>query len=65
VEAPSQVSVKVFDLHGRLVKAVVDEPMQTGTHSLTISGKELSPGIYVCEIQMNNKIYREQIVLTK
>ena len=40
------VSLKVFDLSGRLVKSLLNSNMNGGNHSVTFDGSQLSSGVY-------------------
>jgi photosystem II stability/assembly factor-like uncharacterized protein len=56
------VSIKIFDVSGRLVKKLADTKMQTGNHRLVWNAKDekeiaVSPGIYF--LQMNTGNYSE------
>lgn len=58
------VSLCVFDVYGKLVKILVDEPQKPGRHSFTWNTEDLSPGIYFYRIQTGKAaITRKCIVL--
>ena len=50
VPEKTQVSVTVYNELGRLVRTIVDEPMEPGQKKFTFSGKDLSPGVYYCTL---------------
>jgi hypothetical protein len=43
---PSLVTVRVYDVAGRLVRTVVDERMEAGEHSLPFEARGLASGVY-------------------
>jgi hypothetical protein len=44
--SPQYVSVKVYDLRGRLVNIVTDDNYRQGEHRLQLSYEGMSPGSY-------------------
>ncbi|GAA4430126.1 outer spore coat copper-dependent laccase CotA [Pontibacter saemangeumensis] len=61
----SAVAVRIFDLSGRLVREVPEQQLPIGQHQLELSGVGMQAGIYVCEVEVNNKLYRSRLVLAK
>ena len=64
------VSVSVFDVAGRLVKALVDEKSTAGTHWVTwdgtdASGGRVASGVYFCRIEAQGFRGQRKIVLLK
>lgn len=52
---PSEVALKVYDLAGRLVRTLVNEPRQGGSYSVSwdgrdSSGREVAAGVYFCRL---------------
>ncbi|MBN1559805.1 T9SS type A sorting domain-containing protein [candidate division KSB1 bacterium] len=47
----SQVKLAVFDLLGREVARVVDQPLQAGTHKVSFDATDLSAGLYFYNLQ--------------
>ncbi len=43
---PSRVTVRVYDVAGRLVRTIVDEMMEAGEHSLPFEAGGLASGVY-------------------
>ena len=54
VPAASQVSVKVYDITGRLVQTVKEGFMPAGTHTLTFNASNLATGMYFYELRSGN-----------
>ncbi len=44
--SPSRVTLRVYDIAGRLVRTVVDESMSAGEHSLPFEANGLASGVY-------------------
>lgn len=57
--APSQISLKLFDITGRNVRTLSCGNLPAGIHQLTLNGqdeqgKELSPGVYFLRLAIEN-----------
>ncbi len=50
VPAPSNVSIKVYDVIGREVSVLVDEVKEQGTYQVSFDSKNLASGIYFYEM---------------
>lgn len=48
--ASSNVSLRVYDVTGRLVQTLVDEPQSRGVYSVDFDARGLASGVYVYEI---------------
>jgi hypothetical protein len=44
------VSLKIYDIQGRIISTVIDESLQAGTHYVTWNTEDLPPGIYFYQI---------------
>jgi hypothetical protein len=51
LQATSHVSLKVYDVSGRLVANLVDGWQQEGSHQVTFNGSKLSSGLYFVKMQ--------------
>lgn len=51
IPAPTQITLKIYDLSGRMVKTLVDKQHEKGIHSLLISNNDL-PGIGIYFYQL-------------
>ena len=60
----AKVMVRFYDIQGRLVKEVYRGNVPAGEHHQPIEGKELSNGLYVCEIRIDGEIFRERLVVS-
>lgn len=59
------VSLKVFDLAGREVATLVYGELVPGTHRVTLDGWTLSSGVYICRLQMNDRLAARKLTLIK
>ncbi|MDX5348932.1 MAG: T9SS type A sorting domain-containing protein, partial [Hymenobacteraceae bacterium] len=64
-ETPGNVTVRIFDMQGKLVKEVFNKAVAAGEHQLEIDGSSYSAGMYICEVNLNNQLYRDRIVINK
>ena len=67
---PTAVSMRIYDLCGRLVKVLVDKIQESGIHKVSWdgtndSGKLLPRGIYYCTTQCDEKSVTRKLVLVR
>jgi hypothetical protein len=43
---PSRVTIRIYDVAGRLVRTLIDERMEAGEHSLPFEARDLASGVY-------------------
>jgi hypothetical protein len=65
IPVEGNVSVKVYDISGKLVTELVNEFMQTGKHSLQFNGSNLSSGAYYYRIDANGFTDIKKMLLIK
>lgn len=65
IENYSTTSLKVYDVQGRLVKSLLDKPMQTGRHTVVWNAEKISSGVYIVRLEQETKIAQVKVVLTK
>jgi len=51
------LSVKIYDATGRLVKTLADKVFEQGEHTLRLGAAEINPGIYI--VRFNSGTYSE------
>ncbi len=59
------ISLKIYDVLGNEVALVDQGFKQAGLHETVFEGKNLSSGIYVYSIQMDNKILNKNMIILK
>jgi spore coat protein A, manganese oxidase len=65
VDEPASVGVRLYDLSGRLVRHVPARQLPAGQHQLEINGADMQTGMYVFEVEVNDKRYRSKVVLAR
>jgi len=66
----STVQLQIFDLQGRLVRALVNGAQEPGMHSVqwdatNENGERVASGIYICRFKAGNVVKNEKIILAK
>jgi hypothetical protein len=59
------VSLKVYDILGRLVKTLVNEYKDAGSYFVTFDGSSLASGVYFYRIEAGNFVQSKKMVLVK
>jgi len=67
---PDQVSLKVFDLRGRLVRTLVDERLEAGPHEIRWNGHndqggEVASGVYFAEMKTTGEVRVNKMTLVR
>lgn len=57
LDKPEKISVKIFDMTGRLVKTLADKSFEQGVHELQWDAAGVNAGIYI--VQLITGSYRE------
>jgi hypothetical protein len=66
----AKVSLKIFDLNGRLVSTLANEEMQAGNHSIKwdingVDGKEMPSGMYLLKMEAGQYSATRKLIVTK
>lgn len=59
------VDIKLYDVSGRLVKTIANTEFATGTYNLLVEGNNLSSGVYLLKIQVDNIVNTQKMLLVK
>lgn len=59
------VTLKVYDILGREVKTLVNKYQATGKYEVTLDASELTSGVYICTIKVNNYSKSIKLMLVK
>jgi len=59
------VSVKVFDITGRMVATLVDEMLMAGEHTAVFDGSALPSGLYFAQLRAGDITQTQKMVLLK
>jgi len=63
--AAEDVSLKVYDARGRMVKSLVDGPLPAGAHSVTLDATNLSSGVYFYRLQAGEQVEIKRMTLLR
>ncbi len=59
------VTLKVFNSFGKCVATLLNEQMNSGSHMVNWNTAEFPAGMYLCKLQMDNKISTIKMILIK
>jgi hypothetical protein len=59
------VSLRVFDLHGRLVQTLMDETLPAGEQRIAFDGDNLPSGLYFAQLQTSRHCVTAKLLLVK
>jgi hypothetical protein len=65
LESGQEVSLRAYDMQGRLVLTLVDEMLPAGSYNIPFSGASLASGTYVYELRSNEGVQRKTMTLVK
>lgn len=65
LDKPSKISLKVFDLQGKVVSALINSSYSSGNHSITFNADNLPSGTYFYSLTANGKTQIKQMTLIK
>jgi len=65
LEQQSDVSLKLYDINGRLVRELLNEESEAGKHNLTFDGSQLASGTYFIKLENGDQITSRKLVLLK
>lgn len=65
VESATILSVDVFDLAGRFVKNLYQQPVSSGKHTLNFETDNLTSGNYLLRIREGNALYLKKLLINK
>ncbi len=65
LSAVSQVTLKVYDVLGRLVTTVLDQKQTPGEHSVIFDAKHLSSGVYFYQLRAGGLIETKKMLVEK
>ncbi|HYV95474.1 MAG TPA: T9SS type A sorting domain-containing protein [Chitinophagales bacterium] len=57
------ITIGIFDLAGRKMKALLDENAEAGDHQIQLNREHLSAGIYFLKVKMNQETFRIKILI--
>jgi D-alanyl-D-alanine carboxypeptidase len=65
IAQPGKVSLKVYDLNGKLVSTMVEGNMNEGVHQIRWEAKNVASGIYFLKMQTAGTIQTKKLIVVK
>jgi hypothetical protein len=65
ISVPNNVSLKIFDINGKEIKAIVDQYLTTGHHTAKWDGSAFSSGLYYYQLKVDKYIETKRLLLIK
>ena len=62
---PGLVKLEIYDILGKKVRDLVNEVEQSGSYEIEFNSENLSSGIYLCKISVNNLTAIQKMILLK
>jgi beta-glucanase (GH16 family) len=59
------VSLKIYNVHGKLVKTLLENDTVAGVHQLQWNGSECASGVYCCQLSVNGMSQVNKLILIK
>lgn len=59
------VSLRIYDMNGREIRTLVNEPKTSGYYTITFNAKDLSSGVYFYKLESGNFISAKKFVFIK
>jgi len=64
IPGSGHVTLRLYDMLGREVAALVDEDMASGRHDVTVSAEKLATGVYIARLKgMSNSAFIKLVVI--
>jgi hypothetical protein len=60
-----RVTIKIFDVLGRQVRALLDEVREAGSHSIAFEATSLASGVYFCQLRAGNQLQVRKMLLMR
>ena len=61
----ADVRLSIYDVLGREVARLVDEPQTSGTHEVVFDGRGLPGGFYLCRLETGTSVHSRKVLLLK
>ncbi|QQS36136.1 MAG: VCBS repeat-containing protein [Ignavibacteriales bacterium] len=65
IASPGFVSLKIFDITGKEIAALINGSQSAGNHKIEFNGESLSTGIYFYQLKIDNYIETKKMTLLK
>ncbi|MCB0283614.1 MAG: T9SS type A sorting domain-containing protein [Calditrichaeota bacterium] len=65
VASPGKVTLKIYDIRGREVAAIVDKEQSSGNYTVIFNGRKLASGVYIYRLVQNGQSMQRKMLLVK
>jgi len=65
LDGDAEVSIRLFNLDGRVAKSENLGSLKEGYHNHTFTSDQLESGMYILEMKAGSRLYRESIIISK
>ncbi|MBC8484939.1 MAG: T9SS type A sorting domain-containing protein [Bacteroidetes bacterium] len=65
ISKPGLVTLKVYNVLGKEIATLVNDPKVAGSYSVNFNGENLSSGVYFYRLEANDFVAIKKMVLTK
>ena len=65
LEKSENVSIKIFDVNGRLVSTLADKIFEAGENEIVWNAADVNAGVYFLQFQSAENLQKEKIIVTK
>jgi flagellar hook assembly protein FlgD len=65
VRTHGNASVRIYDITGRLIEALIDEELESGNHTIQWNATGFSSGVYFVRLQSDNYGQTQKLILMK
>ena len=65
LDSAQYVSLKVYDILGRVVNTLIDGRQTTGTHHVRFDASRLASGLYIYRLQAGSRVITKKMMLVK
>jgi phosphatidylserine/phosphatidylglycerophosphate/cardiolipin synthase-like enzyme len=65
IPAAQRVTLRLFDVQGRAVRTLVNDRQLPGRHAVTLEGRGLATGVYLCRLESGGTVQQRKMLLLK
>lgn len=65
ISVPENLTIKIYDIKGNLIDRIIKTNLKAGEHNFQWQKRNLSPGVYLIELNSKNLKYKEKVVYLK
>lgn len=65
LDAPQAVRLQLYDVHGRLIRTLIDGPLTAGPHAVGFDVRSLASGTYLCRLVSGDRAGTQKIIVVE